>query len=244
MDKTSLLNQVIDIIEELKHIFAQQRTYDIQTKSQGNYVTSMDLQVEDFLVKRLQTVLPGAGFIAEESEAKPQKWNWVIDPIDGTGNFIYGLQYAVSIALVNEHKEPIIGVIYSPTSDELYYAVVGQGAFRKDKNQTTQIHVREFEKDDEGIIIFGMPYDRAKTHKILSVVERLYACASDIKRIGPASLDICRVAEGKAKMYVELDLNIWDFAAGELILKEAGGHIRHLEDLLVFASSSKFITDL
>ena len=91
-----------------------------------------------------------------------------------------------------------------------------------EKGMVTQLRVRTF-PPDEGIVVFGMPNDRRKTGKILDIVQKYYAIASDMKRIGPSSLDICLVASGKAKMYLELDLNLWDISAGILILTEAGG---------------------
>ena len=99
----------------------------------------------------------------------------------------------------------------------------------------TQLRVRTF-PPDEGIVVFGMPYDRRKTGKILNIVQKYYAIASDMKRIGPSSLDICLVASGKAKMYLELDLNLWDISAGILILTEAGGTYVQKGDLYIFGN--------
>lgn len=216
-----MIHQLILLIDDIKTMVIN-KNYSVEKKSHGNFVTSVDIIIEHYLFDTLHTLCPEAGFISEESNHQIKKWNWVIDPIDGTGNFINGFPYTISIALINEVRQPIVGVVYSPTSDELFYAYEGGGAFVQRDGKIEKIHVGKFE-ETEGFIIFGMPYDRAKTHKILSIVEQLYEFASDIKRIGPASLDICRVAEGKAKIYVELDLNIWDYAAGLLILKEAGG---------------------
>ena len=233
MEKTDILRKLIKLIDNVKLMFDGDKKCTIKEKSQGNYLTSLDVEVERFLKSSLRDILPDAGFISEESPAEIKERNWIIDPIDGTGNFIYGFPYTVSIALSNENSETEIGVVYCHSTDELFYAVSGCGASLRKGSLTTSIHVKHF-PEDEGIIIFGVPYDRSKTHKIFSMVEKLYHDASDVKRIGPASLDICRVAEGNAKMYLELDLNIWDYAAGELILKEAGGHTEINDDLRIF----------
>ena len=94
--------------------------------------------------------------------------------------------------------------------------------------------------DNEGLAIFGMPYNREKTEKILNVAKNVYKVSSDLKRIGPSSLDICMVAEGKAKLYFELDLNIWDICAGMLILTEAGGNYRQEDDLFLLGTDKVF----
>lgn len=192
-------------------------SYSIEKKGQGNFVTTVDKKIEEELIERFQQLVPGSGVIAEETEAQlEQKFNWIIDPIDGTTNFINGLQYAVSVALVYEQPDHILlGVVYNPKDDIWYYACKGKGSYILEKGIVTQLRVRKF-PPDEGIVVFGMPYDRRKTGKILDIVQKYYAIASDMKRIGPSSLDICLVASGKAKMYLELDLNLWDISAGDI----------------------------
>ena len=210
----------------------------IAKKGQGNFVTSIDKCVEQFLIKRLAEILPKAGFIAEETGRDEKKCaNWIIDPIDGTSNYIYGFDYAVSVALQIE-QEVIFGVVYSPIKNILYVAKSGSGAFKRDADG---VYKKIFTKDypeAEGIMLFGLPYDRERTSRIFSIASNLYALASDIKRIGPASLDICTVAEGKGKLYFELNLEIWDIAAGVVILNEAGGEYRRIDDLFLFGNAS------
>lgn len=169
--------------------------FQIEKKGHGNFVTSVDREMENELKIQLHRLIPDAGFIAEESgKALKARLNWVIDPIDGTTNFIYGLPYAVSVALiVQEIRQVVIGVVYNP-----------------------------------------------KTDKILNAAKRVYKFSSDLKRIGPSSLDICMVAEGKAKLYFELDLNIWDICAGILILTEAGGDFIQEDDLFLFGTRKVF----
>ena len=126
-------------------------------------------------------------------------------------------------------------MVYNPKDDIWYYACKGKGSYILEKGVVTQLQVRKF-PPDEGIVVFGMPYDRRKTGKILDIVQKYYAIASDMKRIGPSSLDICLVASGKAKMYLELDLNLWDISAGILILTEAGGTYVQKGDLYIFGN--------
>lgn len=213
--------------------------YEIEKKSHGNFVTTTDKMVEQELTARLHKLFPLAGVVAEESGTdwdQKYEYQWIIDPIDGTTNYIYGLPYAVSVALAHGNAENIIlGVVYDPGNDVLYYGCRGKGSYVMERSSKRTLHVKPCE-DDEGIVLFGMPYDRKKTEKIFDMAKKFYAKASDLKRIGPASLDICMVAAGKAKAYFELDLKLWDISAGLLILTEAGGEYRKTGDLYIFGS--------
>lgn len=215
--------------------------FQIEKKGHGNFVTSVDREMENELKIHLHRLIPDAGFIAEESgKALKARLNWVIDPIDGTTNFIYGLPYAVSVALiVQEIRQVVIGVVYNPKTNTLYYACNGQGSYVVNNGVTKRLRVGDF-SDEEGVAVFGMPYNREKTDKILNAAKRVYKFSSDLKRIGPSSLDICMVAEGKAKLYFELDLNIWDICAGILILTEAGGDFIQEDDLFLFGTRKVF----
>lgn len=231
-------NTVIGILIEAGKLInaTKQKHFSLTQKGKGDFVTSIDKEVERFLVKHLKEILPQAGFIAEENEyEKAGNANWIIDPIDGTGNFLSGLDYSISVALQYD-KETLLGVVYVPLDELIYMGIATVGAFKiKDERRLEKLKVIEFQ-DDEGIVFFGLPYNREKTNKIFSIAEKIYPITSDIKRIGPASVDICRVAEGIGKLYFELDLKIWDIAAGELILKEAGGEMHIMDDLYLFGS--------
>ena len=213
--------------------------YTVKKKSQGNFVTSVDLQIEAELIRSLKMLLPNSSILSEEKgdDNENTEYRWIIDPIDGTTNFIYGLDYTTSVAL--EHvptKETVLGVVYAPKDDIVYYASKDKGSFKRVNGTETKLHVGKFE-ENEGLAIFGIPYDRSKTDRIFEIAKEQCAHASDLKRIGPASLDICRVASGTAKTYCELDLKEWDIAAGILILKEAGGYVKHIDDLWMFSSN-------
>ena len=228
--------QLIPFIQQIADRYLE-IPYDINRKSHGNFVTTADRGIEKDLIAGLRRMIPEAGFIAEESgEDTKKEYNWIIDPIDGTTNFIYGLSYTVSVAL--SHREidnVILGVVYSPKDQVLYYGCKGQGSYVAERNKRRRLQVRPFPAD-EGLAIFGMPYDRKKTDRIFELARKYYAISSDLKRIGPSSLDICRVAAGTAKVYFELDLKVWDIMAGILILTEAGGTYRIEGDLYIFGS--------
>lgn len=228
--------KLIPVIKKIadKHMDS---TFEIEKKGRGNFVTSADKAIEQDLIEQLHDLVPKAGFIAEESgEDSKSELNWVIDPIDGTTNFIYGLPYAVSVALMTpETGRTLLGVVYSPKTEKLYYACKGQGSFAIENGIKKRLSVGTF-PDNEGIAIFGMPYNREKTEKIFNIAKKVYGFSSDLKRMGPSSLDICMVAEGKAKLYFELDLNVWDICAGMLILTEAGGNYRQEDDLFLFGA--------
>lgn len=210
--------------------------FQVEKKDHGNFVTTVDIKIENELKIELHKLIPDAGFIAEESgQDLKTGLNWVIDPIDGTTNFIYGLPYAISVALT-KLNQTVIGVVYSPKTDTLYYACSGQGSYAVKNGITKRLSVGSF-SDEEGLAIFGMPYNREKTGKIFDIAKKIYQFSSDLKRIGPSSLDVCMVAEGKAKLYFELDLNIWDICASVLILREAGGDFIQEDDLFLFGTS-------
>ena len=229
---------LIPMVKEIAHESIT-NSFAIEKKGHGNYVTDIDIVIETRLKNKLGQILPKAGFLAEESrehEKSEYEYRWIIDPIDGTSNFIYGYPYAISVALEYVPLgEPVIGVVYDPRNDIAYYASKDNGSYVLKGGETKLLEVKSFE-DGEGVAIFGMPYDRKKTKKILDIAGKYYDSCSDLKRIGPASLDICMVASGHAKLYFELDLEKWDVAAGMLILIEAGGRFSKEDDLMIFSS--------
>ncbi len=232
-----ILHNLLDILWRSREICKPEKEMGIFTKSQGNFVTDIDYSIEQYLKKELQKILPEAGIISEESDPLRREMNWVIDPIDGTGNLINGFPFAVSVALAGSTGDALLGAVLDVRRNVIFYAISGEGAFYQLSGRSPERMQVKQHSMSEGICIFGMPYNRGKAHRILEIAEKLYPISSDLKRIGPASLDICAVAEGRAKIYAELDLNQWDYCAGELILKEAGGAIGRSGDLMVFCES-------
>ena len=196
----------------------------IETKSLHNYVTNIDKAAEEMLVKGLRKILPGSGFIAEEgtSTFRDETYNWVIDPIDGTTNFIHGLPpFAVSVALM-EKDELIIGVIYEIGLDECFYAWKGSPAFLNNK----EIRVSNTSKIKDSLIATGFPYTEFKhLDRFMETMHFFMLNSHGLRRLGSAATDIAYVACGRFEGFYEYGLNPWDVAAGILILKQAGGKI-------------------
>lgn len=216
--------------------------YSIEKKGRSNFVTDTDKKIEADLRRVLGQILPDAGFLAEEGtviEGEHSGYRWIVDPIDGTTNYIYGFTYAVSVALEYvPDEEAVVGVVYVPSDGTVYYAVRGMGSYMMKDGKKQRLHVGKYEKN-EGVAIFGLPYDRSKAKSLFEIAAEYYEDCSDLKRIGPSSLDICRVASGHAKIYFEPDLQKWDVAAGLLILTEAGGHYRKDGDFMIFSAKEK-----
>lgn len=215
----------------------------IEKKGHGNFVTDIDKHIEEYLKQELSSLLPDSGFVGEESGASKDNsdYLWIIDPIDGTTNYIYGYPYAISVALKStQNDELLIGVVVEPKRECVYFGCKEKGSYKLENGVISRLSIGTF-PENEGVIIFGMPYDRKKSTKILGIVDEYYSIASDMKRIGPSSLDICRVASGNAKLYLELDLNIWDVSAGIVILQEAGGNYIVKDDLTIFYSDEKYV---
>lgn len=196
----------------------------IEVKSPRSYVTYVDKMAEKKLVAELKKILPEAGFIAEENtiNKKGEKYNWVIDPLDGTTNFIHHIPcYAISVGLT-ENGIPVLGVIYELNLRECYYAWKSGGAFMNGK----RISVSENKKLSESLIATGFPYDTSgKLNKHLDVINYFLKNTRGVRRLGAATVDLAYVACGRFEGFYEYNLNSWDVAAGIIIVREAGGKI-------------------
>lgn len=226
-----LLQGIIDVVKEAGQILlsADHIEETIEEKSgKANFVTAYDKRIQDFLFERLAYVVPGAVFIGEEEEkhpSLPENYAFIIDPIDGTTNFMKG--YCASCISVGLLKagEPEIGVVYNPYLNELFSAVRGKGAYRNG----IPIHVSERDLS-RGIVLFGTaPYNEELAKKSFSCAYELFKRSLDVRRSGSAAIDLCNIACGRAELYFELLLSPWDYAAGALIVTEAGGCICNTE---------------
>lgn len=194
----------------------------------ADLVTQYDTAVERFLREKLTVLLPEALFFGEESEkcGDPAKgWAFIVDPIDGTTNFVRGLnQSAISVALAKD-GEIEYAVVLDPIKNELFSAQRGKGAFLND----TPIHVSD-RPLDKGIFGMGTAiYNREFEEQTLSVLGQLFKRSCDFRRMGAAALDLCYIAAGRYDAFFEFSLAPWDFAAGSLIITEAGGRICTME---------------
>ena len=190
-------------------------------KKEGGFVTPADVASETFLLQKLSELMPEAGIVAEESGAKNAQnaYCWVIDPLDGTTNFAQGLPYfCISVALTH-NDIPIVAAIYQPILNEFFYAEQEKGAFLN----KAPIHVSEKELT-KAIIAFGLSYHHDKALELINsagqtIIKRAYA----IRHFGALAVDLAYVACGKLDGLIFTDLQWWDFAAGMLLVKEAGG---------------------
>ena len=188
----------------------------------ADLVTQYDRQVQERLRKGLLEIMPDAHFVGEEGSTQPFAPTgkfFIVDPIDGTTNFIKDYHCSsISVALVVDDAAEI-GVVYNPYTDEMFCARRGQGAFCNGK----RLHVSE-EPLENGIVLFGTaPYHDELKEKTFQLAYSYFTKALDIRRSGSAALDLCAIAAGRAELFFELVLSPWDYAAGALIVEEAGG---------------------
>lgn len=194
----------------------------------GNIVTQYDKQVQEELKKELAELLPEANFIGEEedlhSEILDNGYTFIVDPIDGTTNFSRDLSLsAISVGLL-KNGQPYIGVCYNPYIDEMFIAQKGQGAYLNMKS----IKVSN-KKLREGIVFTGnAPYYEEMRGQTMKILYNFATSAADFRRFGSAVIELCNIACGRAEVYFELKLQPWDFAAGMLIIEEAGGKVTQI----------------
>jgi myo-inositol-1(or 4)-monophosphatase len=195
----------------------------IEIKGLNDLVSYVDRESEKLIIDDLKQLIPESGFIAEENSVSAKgSYNWIIDPLDGTTNFIHGIPaYAVSIAL--EHNNNILlGVVYEVNRQECFSAVIQQGAFLNGQ----RIHVSENKILKDSLIATGFPiYNFSKQEAYLNVLRELMQKTHGIRRIGAAAVDLCYLACGRVDAFFEYNLSPWDVAAGALIVREAGGTV-------------------
>lgn len=186
-----------------------------------DFASEVDRMAEEAIVRELKRAYPRHAILAEESGAAGNNpLTWVIDPLDGTHNYLRGIpHFSVSIALL-DHGEPMYGVVYDPRRDELFTTSRGDGAFLNDR----RIRVGKRESLDGAMLCTGFPFrQREHLKPQLAMVERLLEQAEDLRRTGSAALDLAYIAAGRLDGYFELGLKPWDMAAGCLLVREAGG---------------------
>ncbi len=193
-----------------------------ELKTENNLVTFVDKESERRFVEVLLKLVPDAGFIAEEGTGTKNEYglNWVIDPLDGTTNFVHGVPvWCTSVALC-DGPTPVIGVIYDPSSNECYSAFEGGGAFLNDK----KILVSKIDILQQSLLATGFPYDDfGRENAYISLFRELMKQSRGMRRLGSAALDMAWTACGRFEAFYEYGLNPWDVAAGTIIVREAGG---------------------
>lgn len=218
--------QVLELVRETrKLIFGELEAAQVTVKGAADYVTNVDFAVQNFLKKELEKLFPEILMIAEEKEnhnLSPDGKYWILDPIDGTTNLIhrYGLS-AVSLALY-EQGEITFGAVYNPFNEELFYAAKGCGAWMNHQ----RIRTDESVGLADAVISFGScPYEKERARDFFPLYLRIFEKCADYRRTGSAALDLCYVACGRQHGYLEQNLKPWDYSAGSLILREAGGKV-------------------
>lgn len=232
--------KLIEIIKEagkiLKEGYFSEK--DINFKAKKDLVTKYDVAVENFLKEKFSKEFPSFNLIAEESDNSNIVFNdsIIIDPIDGTTNFVNQVPHTAISVGVYKDKKPYIGVVYNPILGELYEAQIGYGAFLNGK----KIEVSKENNFQKALLSTGFPYTSASSEEdlndVISKMKNILPKCQDIRRLGSAALDLCYVAKGTFDGYYEMNLKPWDVSAGIIILSEAGGKFSNTngEEYLMF----------
>ncbi|MFN8211121.1 MAG: inositol monophosphatase family protein [Bacteroidales bacterium] len=228
MDLKEICSSISSIaIETGRYIMSESGEFNPGTaekKAVNDFVTHVDKGAESFIVAELSKLLPEAGFIVEEktSVKRGERYNWVVDPLDGTTNFIHKLHpFAISIALT-EYGEPVAGVVHEAAGNESFSAWKGGGAWLNSE----RIYVSTAARPQAALVSTGFPYkDFSRLDGYLHCLTWMMKNTMGIRRMGAASIDLAYVACGRFEVFFEYGLNPWDIAAGALLVREAGGTV-------------------
>ena len=225
-----MIERIIEAVREAGRIVLSASDIERATaeKGAGNFVTKYDVAVQEYLKKELLAILPEAHFMGEEGTDQTESLQglcFIVDPIDGTANFVRGLRCsAISVALARD-GELIAGVVYQPYIDEIFYAEKGKGAFRDGQ----PIHVSDRAMCD-GFYYFGTgSYYEGTENRTFSIARALFDRMLDLRRFGPAAYELCNIACGRLELGFEVLLQPWDYAAAACIIEVAGGRITQLD---------------
>ena len=221
-----LIEEIQTVVREAAKFFADRDAVaKMKEKGAYNYVTAVDEVVQSFIQEKLGVLYPNIQFIGEEKDNSDIDMNgliWVLDPVDGTTNLIHDYHYsAISLALLDS-GETVLGIVYDVSANEMYYAQKGKGSYLSGK----KIHVSESKTMKESLISVGTsPYYKCEAEENFKIFMHIFKDCQDIRRGGCASLDMAHVACGRIDGYIENHLKLWDYAAGTLIVREAGGEV-------------------
>ncbi len=230
--------------KKLVRDFGEVENLQVSIKGVSDFVSAADIQSEKILINELSRAYPDYDILAEESGEIKNSINdnslkWIIDPLDGTTNFLFGIpHFAISIAL-QKNGETLSGIVYNPITDDLFWAVKGKGAFCN--NKRLRVSVRE--KVGSCTIGTGIPHKGLKDHEEYLVgLTKIMKNAAAIRRFGTASLDLVYVAAGKFDGFWEKNLKIWDIVAGALIVTEAGGRVTDFRGMNGYLESGNIVS--
>ncbi len=212
----------------LKRDFGEVEQLQVSVKGPSDFVSTADLRAERMLKAELLRARPGYALLFEEggaTEGTDPHHRWIVDPLDGTTNFLHGIpHFAISIALERD-GEVIAGIVYEPTRDEMFWAEKGAGAYLNDRRLRTSAR-RQL---GEALIGTGIPFRGRGDHPTyVATLARVMAATSGVRRLGAAALDLAYVAAGRYDGFWEFGLSPWDIAAGLLLVREAGGFVSDL----------------
>jgi myo-inositol-1(or 4)-monophosphatase len=220
-----MANAALKAARGLIRDFGEVEQLQVSVKGPGEFVSTADLKAEKLLRAELHKARPGYGFLMEESggeSGSDTHHRWIVDPLDGTTNFLHGIpHFAISIGLERD-GEIIAGLIYEPVRDEMFWAEKGVGAYLNDR----RLRVSARRHLAEALIGTGIPFVGRGDHRsYLATLAAVMASTSGVRRMGVASLDLAYVAAGRLDGYWEFNLLPWDLAAGILVVREAGGYV-------------------
>ena len=205
--------------------FGEIENLQVSKKGPADFVTTADKKAEEVLVAGLTKARPRFGFLLEEGgkiEGADTSNRWIIDPLDGTTNFLHGIpHFSISIALERD-GEPVAGVIYEPITDQMFWAEKGQGAYLNGR----RIRVSARRRLEESLFATGIPFAGKQDHdRFLSQLKAVMAVSAGVRRFGSAALDLAYVAAGRYEGFWEFGLHPWDIAGGIVLVREAGGFV-------------------
>lgn len=232
--RSALLNVMVQAARKaarrLQRDFGEVENLQVSMKGPADFVSAADQQAEDTIREELTKARPGYSFLLEErGEIKGTDPNhrWIIDPLDGTTNFLHGIpHFAISIGLQRD-ENIVAGLIYNPISDEMFTAERGRGAFLNDR----RLRVASRRDLSQAVVGCGIPHNGRGDHSLFrDELARIQAKAAGIRRLGSAALDLAYVAAGRYDGFWERGLKPWDIAAGMLIVREAGGTVTEIDN--------------
>jgi len=238
-------DKLIEIIKEAGELFKEGyiSSKEVTFKAKKDLVTKYDVAIEEFLKEKFALSFPEFSLIAEESDNTNVEFNdsIIIDPIDGTTNFVNGVPHTCISVGVYKNKQPYLGIVYNPILEQFYMGTVGEGAFLNGK----KISVSDDNELQTSLLSTGFPYTsgtcEADLNDVMIKMRNILPNSQDIRRLGSAALDLCYVASGIYEGYYEMNLKAWDVSAGLIIVQEAGGKITNLDGDAYVLFESKYI---
>ena len=242
--RTPLMNVMSMAVEKAAHRlrrdFGEIENLQVSKKGPGDFVSSADKRTEKILFEELKAARSKFGFLMEESgEIKGEDTNnrWVIDPLDGTNNFLHGIpHFCISVALQRQH-EILAGIIYDPIKDELFYAEKGQGAFMNDR----RLRVSGRTRLEDSLVVSGGASIKRHHPRYFEQLQAVAPHVGCMRQTGSAALDLAYVAAGRVDAFYEQSLKAWDLAAGIILVKEAGGQVCDFADSDEMVSKGEII---